>query len=79
MRLALITRETAAHGGDVSAGIAAACRWVAANVPVLALNLVLAPLRRCVADASGRRASGEHRAPVGVLERGGPGAPEELP
>ncbi len=39
---ALITRETAARGGDVSAGIAAACRWVAANVPVLALNLVLA-------------------------------------
>jgi glutamine amidotransferase len=39
---ALITRETAAHGGDVGAGIAAACGWVAANVPVLALNLVLA-------------------------------------
>ncbi len=39
---ALITRETATHGGDVSAGIAAACGWVAANLPVLALNLVLA-------------------------------------
>jgi predicted glutamine amidotransferase len=39
---ALITRETAAHGGDVGAGIAAACEWVAANLPLLAINLILA-------------------------------------
>jgi predicted glutamine amidotransferase len=39
---ALVTRETAARGGDVSAGLTAACGWVAANLPVLALNLVLA-------------------------------------
>ncbi|MDO0924363.1 class II glutamine amidotransferase [Streptomyces sp. TG1A-8] len=38
---ALVTRETAAHGGDVSAGIAAAARWVAAHLPVYALNVVL--------------------------------------
>ena len=38
---ALITRETAAHGGDVGAGIAAACEWVAANLPLLAINLIL--------------------------------------
>ncbi|MEU1624813.1 class II glutamine amidotransferase [Streptomyces sp. NPDC020096] len=38
---ALITRETAAHGGDVGAGIERAARWVAEHVPVYALNLVL--------------------------------------
>jgi glutamine amidotransferase len=39
---ALITRETAAREGDVGAGIEAACRWVAANLPLLAINLILA-------------------------------------
>jgi predicted glutamine amidotransferase len=38
---ALITREIEAHGGDVEAGIATACGWVAANLPVLAINLIL--------------------------------------
>ncbi|MGA5702514.1 class II glutamine amidotransferase [Peterkaempfera bronchialis] len=38
---ALITRETRAHGGDVAAGIEHAARWVAENLPVFALNLVL--------------------------------------
>jgi predicted glutamine amidotransferase len=38
---ALITREIAANGGDVGAGIATACRWVAANVALLAINLIL--------------------------------------
>jgi glutamine amidotransferase len=38
---ALITRETEAHGGDVTSGITHAARWVAQHVPVLALNLVL--------------------------------------
>jgi glutamine amidotransferase len=38
---ALITREIAAHGGDVEAGIATACRWVAANLPLLSINLIL--------------------------------------
>ncbi|MEV4378522.1 class II glutamine amidotransferase [Streptosporangium sp. NPDC049644] len=38
---ALITRETRAHGGDVAAGIESAARWVARNLPVYALNLVL--------------------------------------
>lgn len=37
---ALITREIDRHG-DVAAGIASAARWVAANLPVFALNLVL--------------------------------------
>ncbi len=39
---ALITRETAARDGDVGAGIEAACKWVAANLPLLAINLILA-------------------------------------
>jgi predicted glutamine amidotransferase len=39
---ALITRETAAHDGDVEAGIASACRWVAANLPLLSINFILA-------------------------------------
>jgi predicted glutamine amidotransferase len=39
---ALITRETAARDGDLAAGIAAACGWVVANLPVYAINFVLA-------------------------------------
>ncbi len=38
---ALITTEIENRGGDVSEGIAAAVEWVAANLPVLALNFVL--------------------------------------
>jgi len=38
---ALITHEIAAAGGDVTAGIAAACRWVAESLPLLAINFVL--------------------------------------
>jgi predicted glutamine amidotransferase len=39
---ALITRETARHGGDPGAGIAAAARWVAAELPMFAINVILA-------------------------------------
>jgi glutamine amidotransferase len=38
---ALITSETDAHGGDVGAGIAAAARWVADELPVFAMNVIL--------------------------------------
>ncbi|HEY2201966.1 MAG TPA: class II glutamine amidotransferase [Solirubrobacteraceae bacterium] len=38
---ALISKETAAHDGDVEAGIEAACGWVARTLPLLAINLVL--------------------------------------
>ncbi len=38
---ALITREIRAHGGDIAAGIGQATRWIAANLPLYALNLVL--------------------------------------
>jgi glutamine amidotransferase len=38
---ALITKETDGAGGDLAAGIAAAVRWVAAELPVYSLNFVL--------------------------------------
>jgi predicted glutamine amidotransferase len=38
---ALITKETRAAGGDVGTGIAAAARWVAAELPLFAINIVL--------------------------------------
>jgi predicted glutamine amidotransferase len=39
---ALITQQADAHGGDVGAGIAAAARWIAANLPVSSLNTIVA-------------------------------------
>jgi predicted glutamine amidotransferase len=39
---ALITQQTDHHGGDVSAGITAAARWIAARLPVSSLNTVVA-------------------------------------
>jgi predicted glutamine amidotransferase len=39
---ALVTREIERHSGDVGAGIVAAARWVAAQLPIYAINLVLA-------------------------------------
>jgi predicted glutamine amidotransferase len=39
---ALITREIAGREGDVAGGIEAACKWVAANLPLFAINFVLA-------------------------------------
>ncbi|MEU9475941.1 class II glutamine amidotransferase [Streptomyces sp. NPDC048191] len=42
---ALVTRETAAHDGDVTAGLVSAARWVAANLPVYALNVILVTAR----------------------------------
>jgi glutamine amidotransferase len=39
---ALVTREISARGGDVGGGIAAAAAWIAAELPLFALNLVVA-------------------------------------
>jgi predicted glutamine amidotransferase len=65
---ALITREIAAHDGDVGAGIEAACTWVAANLPLYAINFILA-------DAGGLWALRyPHTHPLYVLERE-PGEP----
>jgi predicted glutamine amidotransferase len=38
---ALITKETRAAKGDVGAGIAAAARWIADELPLFALNVIL--------------------------------------
>jgi predicted glutamine amidotransferase len=39
---ALVTRETDRRDGDIGGGIVAAARWVAAELPIYAINLVLA-------------------------------------
>lgn len=38
---ALVNKETARAGGDVSEGLTAAARWVGAHLPLFALNIVL--------------------------------------
>ena len=38
---ALVTKETEERGGDVTAGLIAAARWVARELPLFALNVVL--------------------------------------
>ena len=38
---ALVTKHIEASGGDVTAGLVAACRWIAAHLPIYALNVVL--------------------------------------
>jgi len=38
---ALVTKETDRHGGDLTAGLIAAARWVAEELPLFALNVVL--------------------------------------
>lgn len=38
---ALVTKEIAAHDGDVGAGLTAAVRWVAEHVPIYAVNVIL--------------------------------------
>lgn len=39
---ALVSKEIRAHGGDVSAGLQAAVKWIASNLPVYSLNCLLA-------------------------------------
>jgi len=39
---ALITQQSDLHGGDVGAGITAAASWIAAHLPVSALNTIVA-------------------------------------
>jgi len=38
---ALITKETDGHDGDVGAGLTAAARWIAANLPLSCLNTIV--------------------------------------
>lgn len=69
---ALITKETDAHGGDVGAGIAAAANWIAARLPVSALNAIVGTPNELWA----LRYPGQHA--LHILERPaspGPGQP----
>jgi predicted glutamine amidotransferase len=68
---ALITQQADAHGGDVSAGIAAAARWIAANLPVTALNTIVA----AAGELWALRYPGQHA--LHILER--PPGPSEGP
>ncbi len=69
---ALITKETDAHGGDVGAGITAAASWIAARLPVSALNTIVAT----PGELWALRYPGQHA--LHILERPagpGPGKP----
>lgn len=79
---ALITREIDRHEGDVAAGILAGVSWVAENLPVYALNLILTTDRELFAlrypaantlyvlereaGASDRRGALAHRSSLGM-------------
>jgi glutamine amidotransferase len=39
---ALVNREIAAAGGDIERGVVTAARWIAANLPLYSINMVLA-------------------------------------
>ena len=62
---ALITKETDALGGDVAAGITAAATWIGANLPVAALNIIVA----APGELWALRYPGQHA--LHVLERPG--------
>jgi predicted glutamine amidotransferase len=65
---ALITQQADAHDGDVGAGITAAARWIAASLPVSALNTVVA----APGELWALRYPGQHA--LHILERpAGPG------
>jgi predicted glutamine amidotransferase len=69
---ALITKETDAHGGDVGGGITAAASWIAARLPVSALNTIVA----APGELWALRYPGQHA--LHILERParpGPGEP----
>ena len=69
---ALITQQADAHGGDVGAGIVAAARWIAANLPVSSLNTVVA----APGELWALRYPGQHA--LHVIERpAGPSAGQE--
>jgi predicted glutamine amidotransferase len=65
---ALITRETDEHDGDVGAGIAAAARWIGANLPVSSLNAIVA----APGELWALRYPDQHA--LHILQRRGPGA-----
>jgi predicted glutamine amidotransferase len=71
---ALITQQADAHGGDVAAGITAAARWIAANLPVSSLNAVVAtPGELWALRYPGQHALHVLDRPAGTGQRAGPG------
>jgi predicted glutamine amidotransferase len=71
---ALITQQADAHDGDVAAGITAAARWIAANLPVSSLNIVVA----APGELWALRYPGQHA--LHIIERpAGPGARAPAP
>jgi predicted glutamine amidotransferase len=71
---ALVTKETEAAGGDVAAGIVAAARWIAEELPVYALNVVLVSAE----DLWALRYPDTHELFVLARASGGPGGSRHL-
>lgn len=71
---ALVTKQIDAHDGDVGAGLTAAARWVAAELPLYSLNVIVAS-----GDEQWALRYPETN-PLYILERGagGPGGSDEL-
>jgi len=71
---ALITQQTDAHGGDVGAGITAAASWIAARLPVSALNtIVIAPGELWALRYPGQHALHILERPAGASQTQAPG------
>jgi predicted glutamine amidotransferase len=71
---ALITKEADANGGDVGAAILAAVRWIARELPVYAVNVVLAT----ATDLWALRYPDTHDLLILERERGGAGGARHL-
>jgi glutamine amidotransferase len=77
---ALITQQIDAHGGDVGAGIAAAARWIAANLPVSSLNtIVAAPGELWALRYPSQHALHLIERPAGSSQPAGSGQPPPVP
>jgi predicted glutamine amidotransferase len=71
---ALITKEAAANGGDVGAAIRTGVEWIARELPLFALNIVLAT----ATDLWALRYPDTHHLLVLERERGGAGGSRHL-
>jgi predicted glutamine amidotransferase len=71
---ALITKEADANGGDVGAAIVAAVGWIARELPLYAVNLVLAT----ATDLWALRYPDTHDLLILERQRGGPGGARHL-
>ena len=80
---ALMTQQIDLHDGDVGAGIAAAARWIGANLPVSSLNTIVAtPGELWALRYPGQHALHIIERPAGASAQAAhrrPGAPRRLP